>query len=287
MTEDERVQLRRLLDQLEAVRLESRDPDADALIRASFAQQPDAAYLLVQRALLQDQALAAAAERIDELQRAGRRPEGAARQQSFLAGNAWGRSAADDAGAADPQGAGARPSPSAHPDAAALQPQGGAAPPANRGGWIDRLRGQPSAGPRPMQAAGPAATAAPMAAAGRGSSFLGNAAATAAGVAGGAFLFQGLSHMLGGRGDAAAGGRDALAGGPVEGDGNLADYRGHDPSGTAAGDSGAATHDQAGWDRPSDDRNDLADAGAYEDAGFDDSGDDFGADAGDAGSFDT
>jgi hypothetical protein len=32
-----------------------------------------------------------------------------------------------------------------------------------------------------------------------GGSFLGQAAATAAGVAGGAFLFQGLEHLLGGR----------------------------------------------------------------------------------------
>ena len=45
-----------------------KDPKADAQIQRAIAQQPDAAYLLVQRALLMDQALDAAKTRISMLE---------------------------------------------------------------------------------------------------------------------------------------------------------------------------------------------------------------------------
>ncbi|AMK75216.1 MULTISPECIES: DUF2076 domain-containing protein [Methylomonas] len=68
MNSQERNQLSQFLNQLSEVRLATKDAEAEALIGEAVAKQPDAAYLLVQRALLQDQALQAAKAQIAELQ---------------------------------------------------------------------------------------------------------------------------------------------------------------------------------------------------------------------------
>ncbi|QNH14314.1 DUF2076 family protein [Xanthomonas sp. SI] len=133
------------------------DPQADALIRERLAGQPDAAYLLVQRALLLEHALDSAKAQIAQLQQAAPPPPPAA---SFLG-----------------QGFNAGPPPL--PPTPAPQ----AAP-----GWRERLFGGGASVPDQAQAA-PAA---------RGPSFLGTAATTAAGVAGGMFLFEGVESLLGG-----------------------------------------------------------------------------------------
>jgi len=56
----ERALLQEFLQRLIQIRGIEKDPHADALIAQAVAQQPDAAYLLVQRALLLEQALDAA-----------------------------------------------------------------------------------------------------------------------------------------------------------------------------------------------------------------------------------
>lgn len=56
------------LGQLVQARGIKKDPQADALIQRAFEQQPDAAYLLVQRALLMEQALDSARARIAALE---------------------------------------------------------------------------------------------------------------------------------------------------------------------------------------------------------------------------
>ena len=56
------------LGQLVQARGIKKDPEADALIQRAFEQQPDAAYLLVQRALLMEQALDSARARIAALE---------------------------------------------------------------------------------------------------------------------------------------------------------------------------------------------------------------------------
>ena len=56
------------LGQLVQARGIKKDPEADALIQRAFEQQPDAAYLLVQRALLMEQALESARARIAALE---------------------------------------------------------------------------------------------------------------------------------------------------------------------------------------------------------------------------
>ena len=68
MNSQERDQLNQLLKQLGEVKLTTKDAEAEVMIREAAARQPDATYLLVQRALLLEQAVTGAKARIDELQ---------------------------------------------------------------------------------------------------------------------------------------------------------------------------------------------------------------------------
>ena len=68
MTPDERNLLQQFLSDLDATRGAAKDPDADAMIGGALRANPDAAYLLVQHAILADQALQAAQQRIEALE---------------------------------------------------------------------------------------------------------------------------------------------------------------------------------------------------------------------------
>ncbi len=68
MTPDERNLLQQFLSDLEATRGAAKDADADSLISGALRSNPDAAYLLVQHAILADQALQAAQQRIEALE---------------------------------------------------------------------------------------------------------------------------------------------------------------------------------------------------------------------------
>jgi uncharacterized protein len=181
MTPQERDLISALLARLQQQSGKPRDPEADALIRESGAEIPDALYLLVQTALIQDMALHAAQNRIAELERtrdavrAGETPPSflpprpdSSRQGSVPSAGRWSNAAS---GAAPPSGA---------------QPM---APPA--------YGSAPAYGPQMLT--------------GGGSSFLRQAAATAAGVVGGSLLFQGLHSMF-----APSFGSGFLAGTPMQ-----------------------------------------------------------------------
>lgn len=159
MSPDEFRLLTNFLNQLNQVGAVTKDPQAASLIAEAVARQPDAAYLLVQRALLQDQALNTARERIATLESQLRSipATSAVQSSSFLdsGSNAWGRSAA-----------------STPMQSTAVAPAQYAAAPI--------VAAQPHAGFF----------------GGGGGGFLTNMAATAAGVAGGAFLFQGIENMM-------------------------------------------------------------------------------------------
>lgn len=88
MNSQERNQLSQFLNQLNEVRLPAKDTEAEALIGEAVAKQPDAAYLLVQRALLQDQALQAAKAQIAELQNQLQNA-GSAQRSGFLGSDPW------------------------------------------------------------------------------------------------------------------------------------------------------------------------------------------------------
>lgn len=155
MTPQEQQLLDDFLQRLAAAGSVSKDPQADALIYQRLANQPDALYLLVQRSLLQQQALDAAKAQISQLQAQLASQQGSG---SFLGGQppAWG---------------------AVPPPVSPQQPM----PPPAAPSWRDRLFGS-----APVQ---PAAAA---------PSFLSQAATTAAGVAGGMFLFDGIESLLGG-----------------------------------------------------------------------------------------
>ena len=155
-TEESRL-LREFLGQLTQIRGVTKDHDADRLIHEAASLQPDALYLLVQKALLQDQALRTAQSRIRALQQQldhANRQQTSASQSGFLSRDPWATTA--------PQN---QYSPPVTPVNPGYPPMGG------------------PTGPSPF------------------GSFLGSAAATAAGVAGGAFLFHGIGSLMGHHGN--------------------------------------------------------------------------------------
>jgi len=172
MSPQETQTLQEFLNQLTQVRGVGKDPQAEAMIVAAVAQQPDAAYLLVQRALLMEQALTTSKAQIASLQTQLQAAQsGPVAAHGFLDSNAWGNAAS----------APLRPAPVAAAPAAPAY----AAP-------------APVAQPTAQQSA-PAPS--PGFFGGGLGSTLGTVAATAAGVAGGAFLFQGIEHLMNGNGN--------------------------------------------------------------------------------------
>lgn len=88
MNTQEIQSLETFLDQLVQVRGVAKDPQAESLIAGAVAQQPDAPYLLVQRALLMEQALNRAKAQIASLQGQLQPTRG------FLDAEAWGNTPA-------------------------------------------------------------------------------------------------------------------------------------------------------------------------------------------------
>ncbi len=158
MQGQERDLISGLFGRIQQFETQPRDPEAEALIASSIARQPAAPYLLIQTVLVQEQALKAAQERIAELE--AKVSAAPAATTSFL-GNA------------------PKVSPWGGQTSGA---QAGGAPPA-RPSMVPTTRSPLQAAVAPQQAGG--------------GSFLRTAMATAAGVAGGALLFQGISSMMG------------------------------------------------------------------------------------------
>jgi uncharacterized protein len=179
MTPQERDLITTLLARLKNAAGQPRDPEADALISQAMAAQPDAPYYLVQTVLIQDLSLHNAQDRIAELERqvAGAQQQ-AARPAGFLASIFGSRQPAPASGGVPPAGPWTR------------APQVASAPMA-----------QPYQQPpyaQPQSGFGPAAGGGFMGGVGSGGGgFLRSAAATAAGIAGGALVFQGIESLFG------------------------------------------------------------------------------------------
>jgi hypothetical protein len=160
MTPDERALLQTFLGDLTASRPGQKDGEADRMITDALRAAPDAAYVLVQHAIMSDQALHAAQEQIAQMQDQLRslpapQPAGSFLSAQSAAPSPWARAATPPPPVQD-------------------QYQ---QPPQQGGGFF---------GPGPFNRGG-----------GLGS-FLRNAGTTAAGVAGGALLFDGISNLFGG-----------------------------------------------------------------------------------------
>jgi hypothetical protein len=161
MNPHERAILENFLDQLVRVRWTWKIREADAMIRRALHHQPDAAYLLVQRSLMVARALEKTKARLAKYELA------------------QGRGYFFDAGA---------PSPTAPTPWTVV---GASAPKRSQAFPPDPVSALPGLLPA---VAAPAASE-PLRVSGA-ASFLGQAAATAAGMAGGAFLVKGLENLI-------------------------------------------------------------------------------------------
>ena len=188
MTPQERDLITTLLDRLKdtASAGQPKDPEADALIRQAMRDMPDAPYYLVQTVLIQDLSLHQAQNRIAELEQQladAKNPSGG----SFLGnlfGTPRGRAASTGARAAG-RGAAARKWRAA---AAGRRPRHMPSP------AMRSSRAIPSRVTRAQQGG---MMSGMMGGGAAGGGFLRSAAATAAGIAGGALLFQGISSLFG------------------------------------------------------------------------------------------
>ena len=170
MDHNDRHAIEGLFGKLSAVERQAgpRDPEAEAFIRERMAEQPAAPYLMAQTIVVQEQALQAAQQRIEQLEY-----EMASQPQQSSGGGLL----------SSLFGSGSRPAPPprqrpASPGMAAPvgQPAGSASAPAS-GPW----------GQQGMAAQRPA-----------GGGFLAGAAQTAMGVAGGVLLGNAIAGMFGG-----------------------------------------------------------------------------------------
>jgi hypothetical protein len=188
MTPQERQLVDDLFDRLSKVETVPRDPEATAAIAQGLRRAPNAIYALVQTVLLQDEALKRANQRIQEL-------EGQTAPEQDQSGGGF-LDSMRDAIFGQNQARGSVPNVPA--------PGTASRPTWNSGEVIERTQNrgaydQPSYG-QPYGA--------PQAPPGGGGSFLGSAAATAAGMVGGSLLLGSIRSMMGGtnRGFGDAGG---------------------------------------------------------------------------------
>ncbi|MDQ0395827.1 DUF2076 domain-containing protein [Labrys monachus] len=242
MTPDEKSLIEDLFNRLRSATPGGRDAEAERAIEAEMARSPGAAYALVQTVLVQDHALREAHDKLRAAEAAAQQAAEQRQQQpapSFLerAGSALsGFGQRRDAPPPPPQG----------------QPY------------------QPGAyQPGPYQAPEPPAASAP-----QGGGFMRGALQTAAGVAGGALLFEGVRSMFGGGGGLLGGG--ANASGLLGGGGGL-----EGPWGRQAPETVNETIiNEAPRDDRNDDRDNRADSrdDNVRDAAYDSPDDDYGDD---------
>lgn len=173
MTPDEQRLIENLFDRLARQRAPAKDRQADALIQRLMRDEPDAAYMLVQTALVYEHQLQEASARISSLEAefGGANLE-SDRDGSFLSGRIG--------GAAENRNA----------------PRGGST------GWRDTTSTRTSASApwssNPPPASPPAPVRGSVPSTGGGGGFFRSAMATAAGVAGGLLAADGLRNLFGG-----------------------------------------------------------------------------------------
>jgi hypothetical protein len=185
MTPQERQLINELFQRLASLESNPRDPDAEAMIREGLRRAPNAVYSLVQSVLVQDEALKAANNRIQdyEQQFGGPQQEQPQQPRGFL------DSVRDSVfGGGEQRGSVPR------------VPQGGA-PAGGSDPWGRQQGFPPQQGYQQQQGYPPGYQAgAPMQpqGGGGGGSFLGTAAAAAAGMIGGSLLMNGIRSAMAG-----------------------------------------------------------------------------------------
>jgi hypothetical protein len=206
MNADERQLITDLFNRMRSYGTPDKDREAEALINQLARATPDTTYMLVQSVLVQEQALQATNERVQELEEQlraaqdGERPRDQ-RSGGFL-GGFWGGRRGEEPRSSVPV-VGSRATPSAYDSRGdGRSPWGQSAPPAQ-------------AQPVPAASSG-------------GGGFMRSALTTAAGVAGGMLVADSIRNMLGGGAHASPHHEGGAAGGGTE-DARYADERDNDP----------------------------------------------------------
>jgi hypothetical protein len=179
VTPEERDLIAGLFERMRGMGSIDKDREAEDFIARSVRQTPDAAYMLVQSVLVQENALQQAGDRIEELEDRVRelersQPRAAQGGGSFLGGLFGGGGNRDE-----PRSGSVPPIGSRREDSRYDEPRGGGSPWGQRAGAFGQ-------GGAPMQQQG------------GGGGFLRGAVATAAGVAGGMLLANSIRGMMGG-----------------------------------------------------------------------------------------
>jgi uncharacterized protein len=281
MTPQERQLMSELFTRLASLENSPRDPDAEAMIREGFRRAPNAAYALVQTVLVQDEALKAANNRIQQYEQQSGPPQPPQEPpRGFLdsvRGSIFGREEPRSSVPRVPQANNPFDTPPGPPQADPWRrgqshgqpgygPQGSGLPGYGQQGYGQPGYGQPGYGQQgaPMQAPPQS---------GGGSSFLGTAAAAAAGAIGGSLLMGGIrSAMAGHQGGGPASKAFEDFGGRSEDRTPWSGNFGSDASRDAGlgdigrGQSGrAGSFDQAEQDRLQDEQQDAGDDQAEQD----------------------
>lgn len=181
MTPQERQLVDDLFDRLSKVEGTSRDPDATAAIAQGLPRAPNAVYALVQAVLVQDEALKRANSRIQQLEAGGAGEQN--QPGGFL-------DSMRDAlfGQNQPHGS----VPNVRPPEIASRPVW------NSGQVMQQTQSPEQYYPNPQSQPYGQPYGAPQAPMGGGGSFLGTAAAAAAGMVGGSLLLGSIRSMMGG-----------------------------------------------------------------------------------------
>ncbi len=184
MTPQERQLINELFQRLASLENNPRDPDAEAMIREGLRRAPNAVYSLVQSVLVQDEALKAANNRIQEYEQQLGGPQAQEQEpRGFLdsaRGSIFGREEQRGSVPRVPQGS---------------APAGRSDPWGQQQGYAPQ-QGYPQQ--QGVSARLPGGRADVPQAGGGGGSFLGTAAAAAAGMIGGSLLMGGIRSAMAG-----------------------------------------------------------------------------------------
>ena len=175
MTPDERNLILGLFDRMRSFGTVEKEHEAEALINGEVRKIPDSAYMLVQSVLVNEQALSASAERVQQLEARVRDLEarGDAPKQSSGGGSFLGGLF----------GGGSRAQPTSVPTSRPAMPAN------SPWGQSPAQQAAPQYQQAPMQQAAPQRA---------GGGFMAQAMTTAAGVAGGMLAANAISNMMGG-----------------------------------------------------------------------------------------
>lgn len=269
MSPEERSLIDGLFDRMKSAAGQPRDAEAEALIARRVQDVPYAPYVLAQTVLVQDHALQQAMARIQELEEQAKRAAEPAPQPTSFLGGLFG-------------GGGARGTsvPSAGNRAMPLPQQGsGYTSPgygAPAGGYTSPGYGQqPPNAPYPQQPAGPwGGQPRGGFGGGGGGGFLQGALTTAAGVAGGALLFQGINHLMSGGSGPIADQASLLGGNAAPASADLGQMADSALGGNSGGGWNAGGNDgwNAGTQEASAPDSGFGNDASVQDASFDDGG---------------